>query len=499
MSEPCSDRYKASYYNRAVAHDPWTLLFNGVTSGLLRLPPDLSAEIEPFLGPPRPLDAGRGRSEWHPPAFAVDELPESLQEVFPELLRGRFFVPADEDELETLRRRNEWTRRNDPFLLTLTTTLDCNFDCYYCYEDKSPIYLSRERCDQILDFVRRQVEEKGHPKLYTDWYGGEPMLNRDAIEYFSERAIAYCEEAGIGYSSAMISNGTHWPEDARGFVERVRLNHVQITLDGPERHHDVRRAYKKGHEQDESSFSVVTSTVDRILGSTRIYLRINVDPGVGRSALELVDVFAERGWLEPGTRFYPYLAPIGPMTEHCGFIGTSKKFQDFQDDFEKIKAEFEERVAGFVSPRDLEHLQIYPNTRRMNCAAVGDNAVVFGPDGLMYKCGLDVGIVERAYDSLPPVGHDPGQAPPPAPPKKRSPFVILSDQPAVGSEAHPYQSYDPFSHARCSECQYLPVCMGGCPKTQFEGNEFYLTRRSAYWEQNFERMIETYAENAGAS
>lgn len=490
-------RYKASYYNRAVADDPWTLLFNGVTSGLLRLPPELTAEISPLLGPRRSIEAGRGRSEWRPPEFSVDELPQALQEVFPELLRGRFFIPADEDELEFLRRRNEWTRRNDPFLLTITTTLDCNFDCYYCYEDKSPIYLSRERCDQILEYVREKVEEKGHPKLYTDWYGGEPMLNRDAIEYFSERAIAFCEERGIGYSSAMISNGTHWPEDARAFVQRTRLNHVQITLDGPERHHNVRRAYKKGHEQAESSFDVVTATIDRILGSTRIYLRINVDPGVGRSALELVDVFHDRGWLESGTRFYPYLAPIGPMTEHCGFIGASKKFQHFQDEFEQIKGEFQRRVAAYMRPRDLEHLQIYPNTRRMNCAAVGDNSVVFGPDGLMYKCGLDVGVVERAFDALPALD---GSAEPRQPkPKKASPFVILVDEPAVGSQAHPYQSYDPFSHPRCSQCQYLPVCMGGCPKTQFEGNEFYLARRSAYWEDNFERLIRTYAESARAS
>ncbi len=35
----------------------------------------------------------------------------------------------------------------------------------------------------------RQVAAKGHRKLYTDWYGGEPMLNREAIEYFTPRAL----------------------------------------------------------------------------------------------------------------------------------------------------------------------------------------------------------------------------------------------------------------------------------------------------------------------
>ncbi|HEX3131921.1 MAG TPA: radical SAM protein [Thermoanaerobaculia bacterium] len=495
-----SPQFKASYYTRAVADGPWTLLYNGVTSGLMRLPQDLSGEVAPFLGPARDSAAGRGLAEWDPPRFEEDQLPPSLREVFPEFLRGRFFVPAEEDELTFLRRRNEFTRKNDPLLITLTTTLDCNFDCYYCYEDKSPVYLSRERCDQILAYIERQVEKKGHAKLYTDWYGGEPMLNPDAIEYFSARAIAYCERQGIGYSSAMISNGTHWPEDARAFALRNRLNHVQITLDGPARHHNTRRGFKPGHEEEMSSFDTVVRTIDRLVGSTRIYLRINVDPGVGRSALELVDVFLEHGWLAPGARVYPYLAPIGPMTEHCGFIGGSEKFQSFQTDFDEIKREFQHEVSRYMDPRGIEHLQIYPSTRRMNCAAVGDNSVVFGPDGLMYKCGLDVGIAERAYDALPspPSPPVPETVPPPAPAALRggSPFVILKEEPAFGSKAHPYHTYDPFTHERCSQCQYLPVCMGGCPKTWFEGNEFYLARRSAYWEENFEDMIRTYAESA---
>ena len=490
-----SQRYKASFYTRAVEDGPWTLLFNGVTSGLMRLPEDLSNEIAPLLGPPRGNEAGRGLADWNPPAFELDQFPSSLREVFPEFLRARFFVPVEEDETAFLRRRNEWTRRNDPFLVTITTTLDCNFDCYYCYEDKSPVYLSRELCDEILAYIERQVEAKDHPKVFTDWYGGEPMLNRDAIEYFSARAIDYCARKGIGYSSSMISNGTHWPEDARGFVERNRINHVQITLDGPARHHNVRRAYKPGHEQEKSSFDVVAETVDRLLGATRVYLRINVDPGVGRSALELVDVFLERGWLAPGAKVYPYLAPIGPMTEHCGFIGDSEKFQRFQEDYAEIKREFQREVARHMGPKGVEHLQIYPSTRRMNCAAVGDNSVIFGPEGLMYKCGLDVGSAERAFDSLVP-------APAPPPREKQrgsSPFVILKEgAPAVGSKAHPYHAYDPFTHERCSQCQYLPICMGGCPKTWFEGNEFYLSRQSAHWEKNFENLIRVYANSSMA-
>ncbi len=86
--------------------------------------------------------------------------------------------------------------------------------------------------------------------------------------------------------------------------------------------------YVRSRIEEGDSFATVVGTVDRLLGATRVYLRINVDPGIGRSALSLVDFFADRGWLEPDSHVYPYLASIGPMTEHCGFIGTSQRFQN---------------------------------------------------------------------------------------------------------------------------------------------------------------------------
>ncbi|MEM8931825.1 MAG: radical SAM protein [Acidobacteriota bacterium] len=487
--------YKPSYYTLAVPHGAWTLLFNGVSSGLLRLPPDIYEEIRPFLGPERSRDAGYGRSEWQPRPFAIDELPARLQKIFPELLRGRFFVSADDDEMDHLRTRTEYFKEHSPFLLTLTTTLDCNFDCYYCYEDKVPTMLTRQRCDQVLDLIHREVEAKGHERLYVDWYGGEPMLNQDAIEYVSEKAIAYCDERGISYKSSMVTNASVWPEDAREFVERVRLHYVQISIDGPPRHHNVRRGYKPGHDQEIDSFERVAQTIDRLVGATRLHLRINVDPGIGWSALELIDICQERGWFRPDAKVYPYLAAIGPMTEQCGHLADSTKIQAFQSEFDEIKQAFLEKAAKFIDPKGLRTMAYYPTTRRMNCSAVGDNTFMFGPDGLMYKCSLDVGFPGLAQGSLDELVGAPDGAEPPAREIKGSPLVVLPDKPAVGSTKHDYGSYDPYEHERCSQCQYLPVCMGGCPKTHFENNDFYIQRQSQHWENNFEHMVRNFADS----
>jgi hypothetical protein len=131
--------YKASYYNILVAHGPYTLLFNGVSAGLMRLPGDLAVALRPFLGPEKDRRAGVGRSGWQSRAFERRDLPESIRPIFNQLLKGRFFLPDHENEFDALRDRYSTVRRNDPFLVTLTTTLDCNLGCYYCYEDKAPI------------------------------------------------------------------------------------------------------------------------------------------------------------------------------------------------------------------------------------------------------------------------------------------------------------------------------------------------------------------------
>ena len=486
--------YKPSYYTLAVPHGAWTLLFNGVSSGLLRLPPDIYEELQPFLGETRSKDAGVGRSQWQPRPFGMEELSPRLQKIFPELVRGRFFVDAHEQEIDHLRSRTEYFKQNSPFLVTITTTMDCNFDCYYCYEDKSPTHLSLERCDQILELIQRETEEKGHERLYVDWYGGEPLLNQEAIEYFSEKAIDYCDRKGIAYKATMVSNASVWPEDARSFVERIRLWYVQISIDGPPRHHNVRRGYKDGHEQEIDSFEKVARTVDSLVGSTRIHLRINVDPGIGWSALEMIDICKERGWFAPDAQVYPYLASIGPMTDHCGFLGESTKVQKFQAEFDEIKQAFLEKAAKYVVPQGLRSMAYYPATRRLNCSAVGENSFMFGPDGLMYKCSLDVGFPARSLGSIDERMPEQAAAPAPAP-NKPSPLVVLPNTPTVGSEAHDYSKYDPYTHDRCSECQYLPVCMGGCPKTHFEGNEFYIKRQSQHWENNFQHMVRNYADS----
>lgn len=475
-------QYRPSYYNLAVKTGDTTLIFNGVTSALLALNADTAAAFAPFLGQPRQRTAGIGYSDWRPISFTSDDLPPPLAGQFPALVDAGIFVPCTADERLELQASYVRNRTRAPLFVTVTTTLDCNMRCYYCYQkDGNLEHMSIETCDEIVEWTMRQMERSDHRKLYVDWYGGEPMLNQPVIERYSAAMIAHCDRLGVEYKASMICNGTAWPDDAPGFVERNRLHSIQFSLDGPERHHNKRRGLidPKGGPGRTASFAQVMDVIDSLIGSTKIYLRTNVDPYTGRDALEVIELCAQRGWLEPDTRFYPYLAVINAMTEHCGFVGKSTKFQAFETEFDDIQRDFYAALRRYRDERSLEVVQYFPTRVTINCAAVSDNALVFGPDGLAYKCGLDVGDNHRAHAAI---GHN----------------GALDG--AIAADALPvdrWQKYDPFAHPRCSECQYLPVCMGGCPKAQIDLDSAQIRMQSAFWENNFERIIQEYYAAAG--
>jgi uncharacterized protein len=335
--------------------------------------------------------------------------------------------------------------------------------------------------DAIAGWMEREILERAHPRIHVDWYGGEPMLNQEVIEKISARMIAFCDARGVAYKGSMICNGTSWPDDKVAFVKRNRLDSIQFSLDGPERHQNKRRSMV-GESGRKPSFDEVMGTIGALIGHTQIYLRVNVDPWVGWSALEVLDECEKRGWLAPDAQFYPYLAIINAMTEHCGFIGKVARFDQFHKEFAEIEQAFYARLGQFRDEKSFEVVQYFPNRIHLNCAAVSNNAMVFGPGGRMYKCGLDVGDDHRAHASL---GVDGAVAPVAA---AAGPAPLPADR---------WDRFDPFTHARCSECQYLPVCMGGCPKAQIEREEVVVRRQSEFWQDNFDRIIREYVVASG--
>jgi len=65
----------------------------------------------------------------------------------------------------------------------ILTTTDCNARCFYCHENGIPkMHMNIETANQIVEYIKKQ----GLSKINIMWYGGEPLLNFDVINYITE-------------------------------------------------------------------------------------------------------------------------------------------------------------------------------------------------------------------------------------------------------------------------------------------------------------------------
>ena len=119
------------------------------------------------------------------------------------LLQG-LWVDARVDELEQYNLYADYANKyisNKPHL-TITPTMECNARCFYCYEEGVRCgRMHKEQCKDIIEFLKTLDCSDG---IDLTWFGGEPLMNQEWMDCFSERL----EEAGIEYSAFIITNGS---------------------------------------------------------------------------------------------------------------------------------------------------------------------------------------------------------------------------------------------------------------------------------------------------
>lgn len=124
-----------------------------------------------------------------------------------------------------------------PLSLVLLPTLACNAACDYCFEEKSPVYLSLGDLARITDSVLGHLEVVGAPRAEVYWQGGEALLlgpewYEAAFERMGEAAAA----RGLAFSHYLQTNLVGWGRPWEAVVRRVFNGSVGTSMDYPNRH-----------------------------------------------------------------------------------------------------------------------------------------------------------------------------------------------------------------------------------------------------------------------
>ena len=197
--------------------------------------------------------------------------------VFLKFLDWGFIINDDIDEIDIIRYRNrKATIESRDYNLVINPTLECNFNCWYCYENHPKGYMNKNTVELIKKHVDYMVEKRRIDSLHLSWFGGEPLLYFDEIVFpISSYAKEVCTSSNIPYSSSITTNASKINMDMIYKMISINMNDFQITIDGsPARHNKIR------NEKGVPSFDLIMNNINRICElneHSHITLRINYD------------------------------------------------------------------------------------------------------------------------------------------------------------------------------------------------------------------------------
>lgn len=200
------------------------------------------------------------------------------------LVESKLLVEKNLDEYERVKLIRDIARFNpNQLTLSLAPTFTCNFDCGYCFVNKKSVSMNEEIEAEIVKLVRNRLNE-GVKKLRITWLGGEPLIVMEIIKRLSHRLIELCNKSNCEYSAFIITNGSLLNKNYVNDFKELKINGIQITLDGPEMVHNKSRPMKKGN-----SFKTIIDCLTE-LDDLKFNLRINLSRNNIEHMDELLDL-----------------------------------------------------------------------------------------------------------------------------------------------------------------------------------------------------------------
>ena len=345
-------------------------------------------------------------------SFTDPELKEQLKE-------NGVLLEDSFDEMGFLKYFHYKTKfSNETLYLTVAPTLDCNFACPYCYENRRKGRMSPDVQDAIITFIE-DAAKRGTKVIDLSWYGGEPLLYPDIIEDLGRRILVAAKKNSCSIRSHMVTNGYLLTPKIVELLDEIGVTKVQITLDGLKEHHDVRRPLCSGK-----------GTFDRILSNLSLFpievaVRMNVDRqncGDFASLKKLID-----GLGNPNITLYP--SPVEDINKD-----TVNEVSDFMSAEEFDNFTLKVCEEGGLSSEDFSVM----DDRFCFCTAETENCYVIDEQGEVFKCWDEAGRKEyRCFNLIDPDSMD---------------YLAIAK----------YLASDPFADEACRECVFLPLCFGGC-------------------------------------
>lgn len=213
--------YKISDYNYFVENDNRTIYFNSISGQIFSVSPNEHSFLQKQL-----LDLI---------SFEIN-----FNSIFKKFIEWEFIIDDSRDQIDAIRLLNHQKVFLDKtYRLVINPTLECNFRCWYCYENHTAGHMSEQTINKIKNHVKVMIEEERISCLFLDWFGGEPFLYFDEIVApLSQQLQNIMKEHGLPFYTQATTNGSLITEEMAKKLNEIGMKHFQITLDGDENKHN---------------------------------------------------------------------------------------------------------------------------------------------------------------------------------------------------------------------------------------------------------------------
>ncbi|GIP08738.1 radical SAM/SPASM domain-containing protein [Paenibacillus macerans] len=188
--------------------------------------------------------------------------------------------------------------------ITLIPTYNCNFRCEYCFEkklfEKGKGYLQRTMDDRILSAVFSQIDQfrnDGYRINQITLFGGEPLL-RPSYSII-EKIVDLSKKRNLTIFAITNGHDLHYYQK---LLTPEAISSIQITLDGEEETHNIRRHLAGGLP----TYNQIIENIEIALNKgINVIVRSNVNKQNLSQLKKIINLYQDKGWTrKPNFNYY---------------------------------------------------------------------------------------------------------------------------------------------------------------------------------------------------
>jgi uncharacterized protein len=373
-----------------------------------------------------------------------DEIPKPVLE---KLIEAKAIVPVEENELLTVINENKDYLSNDRTTLyeIMQPSAMCQLGCYYCGQEHANHNLEQNLIEKIVERIKFKLSQsQSFKKLAIAWFGAEPLVGIKQMRTLTKAFMAVSETNSLVYEASVVTNGVSLTNNVfRELVDEMKVNKIEITLDGDKYYHDLHRYKKTGSGSFDAIFKNLLAIVNDPEFSPQkcsISIRCNVDRKNEEGVISLIKLLAKHGIDKKISYFYTMgVYSWGGNEAHKGSI---KKEEYAIKEIEWIIDMFSE---GFPTR------SIIPKRKKAVCMTVSKSTDMYDAYGNIFSC------TEVSYSPI-----------------YNNQYLFNGNVSKVDqiSKDRPLGDWNDTvleGKFQCQKCKILPVCGGSCPKSWYEG------------------------------